>query len=421
MSQCLFKRWISTAVLFCLGMAMIGCALGHRQSVIPTTMEPSPESTNPSTWSAPRLQDPQTAGVTRTAAQAAPSMTSLTTPAPTETDAVEQIIHTTPKPTSTPTPTSIPVPPNGMVRELIQITNARIEAFEWAADGKTVYYKLWKKEGVREWWSLEMETGETHPVESPHPESDVSPLLLARLEPPEGRLLGVTLSPDGSRVLYVRTPDEYKKPLTPVPFEVFPFELWTANSDGNQATKLGQVPVCFYLGFVGWFDNGQQALISCDYEGPGSWWVVDLKRNKLETFEARTGCTETIIGSGDLLSSGWFAFGDYYEHIWIVSLSKNEGCQMLQTGQKMGNPIWSKDGQWLYFLGDTNQKKVWPQVSSIQRYNVGTGEQQVLADDQIMGQLPWVVVDTEWRLSPDGSKALFDQPYGLWLVSWTNP
>ncbi len=433
MAEKVRRRGLAIVVLLLALRLLMGCRqyptteAANDLTVAPThpaTLTPSdtpvaakPTATSITTFTATSAQATLAPTPTATQAKATPTAT----PAPATLTPMP--MATQPKATPTATLPPIPTPAySATLVALIQMATPSIKDFAWSEDGRCVYYELWKSGGGSEWWSLQIDTGERHTIDSPYPVASDS--LREMLTPKGGDVYDIILSPDGRQVLYARTEEGCQLPATPSPEAWCPHELWTASSDGSGTKRLGGVSVCYYFGFVGWFDGNRQVLVSCDYEGLGDWEIANLAESTLEELHHRVGLTyeESSGGNAALSSDGRYAFEEWRSDngLRVVSLFGHGYLLKLQVDGTLGGPAWSKDNQWLYFLGSPDRSMRYPTATCLLRYSFETNRIEAVVGSQVMSQLDWVT-GGGWKLSPEGNKAVFGTSDSLWMVSWENP
>lgn len=322
-------------------------------------------------------------------------------------------------PELSPLPTSI---------EVKRIVSDGVNAAIWSQDGKAIFYLVTRNDGstpccTREWMRLDLQLMQTEKATSIQGNTKDS-ITLAWL----GEVAGQQISPDGSWVLYQRTPEGYVRPNPLPPMYRAPLELWLARIDGREPIRLWdwKEDCSEHLWQVDWLPNNQGAIVTCGIESTFRRIVVSVGGSKSQTFE-------TWVGTPDKQSQlKYFGLPAYVVQISPDNsrVAFNEGNGELWLGfpgsqtepYKVASlgfwPQWSLDSQRLYFLSINRPSPI--EVPEVVAYNLADKTRTVIVNKEVLSKTDerFIVGSGEWKFSPAGNDLLVRIEGELWLIRW---
>lgn len=185
-----------------------------------------------------------------------------------------------------------------------------------APDGQTVVYSQYREDNVYEIYELTLADG-------------VAKRLTDRL----GVLTAPEISPDGSRIVFVRwspTPDQY--------------QIWIMNRDGGEPHRVPQASGWDPT----WSPDGSQILFAADLDGSNQLYVMNddgSGRTKLTSVPALRGRSDWSSLDQIVTYSG----PSWGRELFLMN---SDGSGLHQIGPPGGNsqgPSFSADGRWIAF------------------------------------------------------------------------
>lgn len=361
-----------------IGFVLVGCSRMDRTSAVSPAESPSPE-----------LADVPTIGALE----------------PTEARA-----------TSVPTSQLVTATIEEIEVHLTRITEqSHIIGVRWSEDGQSLVYVTGQGGNTAgDWWEYEVSSGEVHAAQPPF---ELDPELWVELEaqPVDMGMLWFrgALSPSGAWVAYNRLPVGHTYTPAPNEFYLPPYEIWTARSDGSQASRIGR---CYRAGQIVWFDQERRIIFDCGYEGPPDIVMANVDGSSAEYLNDVTAFRGSLGFGWMALSPGEtkLAITDASGMLQIVPLDGSE-VQAIARWGSVSN--WSSDNRRLYYLQGKDDFFDQPEFYV---YDVDTRTSTKLfssplrTSDGVLIEIP-----TGVAVSPLENAAVFHQFQGLWLVTWS--
>jgi hypothetical protein len=319
---------------------------------------------------------------------------------------------------TTPTSQSVTATPFARRFEvrLTRITEQNnIIGMRWSDDGQSVVYVTGQGGSTEgDWWRYDISRGEVQSIDPPF---EIDPNLWAQLGARDslwpGSWFWGEISPSGAQVAYIRLPVGHTYTPAPDEFYLPPYEIWTARSDGSQASRIGR---CYRARQIIWFDQERKIIFDCGYEGPSAVIIASVDGSSAEYLNDVTAFRGSLGWGSMALSPDEtiLALTDAVGRLQIVPL---DGSPIQHIAQWGVVSAWSPDSRRLYYLqgGDASFKQ-----SALYVYDVEAQRSTKLfssplyAADGIM-----VEITSDIIVSPLENAAIFYQFQGLWLVTWS--
>lgn len=246
-----------------------------------------------------------------------------------------------------------------------RVTDRDVLAFGWLPGTGDPYY-LAAEGAAQIWYAYDPVGQKTAQIDAPFPA--VTDEAMARLGE-EGKVfvLKVGLSPDGQTILYERRPADFATPgpATSVPDYVPPSELWMADGQGNNRTRL-EASFAYLCGSLSseleWRQGGSLVLGSCvpNLGTPGHF-LLDVRARKYWLVNpVDANGTPLVALQADLSHDGaTLVFADGSGALWLLAAKDalQAGAPTAQAtrlyspaseGGRTLYPQWSEDDQWVY-------------------------------------------------------------------------
>ena len=178
-----------------------------------------------------------------------------------------------------------------------------------------------------------------------------------------------SLSPDGRRVAFSSNRSGEG-------------EIWLADSDGANPTKLTSTGAAIATGYPRWSPDGRMIAFHSNFEGQPDVYVIAASGGKPRNLTSHPATDGFPSFSQD---SQWVYFSSNRlgQHIWKVPIAGGEAIQVTQNGGYA--PAESPDGAYIYYV-ETLDKP-----SQLWRVPVSGGDPEKLLDDIVLAN--FVVLD----------------------------
>lgn len=306
------------------------------------------------------------------------------------------------------------------------VSGKLIHDFYWTPDSQVLVYAQSEKcpTGCKTtWYRLDVATGITTTFK---PEIvTIDPQVWKRLSnfenPPEiSPRQSRSISPSGKWVVYSRQSPSYTPPPCPMGPCLPPMELWVARIDGSEPVKVSDLERGTYCGGLGWFDVEQKALLSCGYEGPGYFAVVDLQSRTLtkldEIISQQMRHLDWAVLSPDGARLAANGFVSRSVELQVAPLDNSPGVNL---GQGAVALQWSSDSQRLYYLQRFAPDQCAPAAIHVYDFPIGR-DRIVLGPEVVLSPTRRVTLnacDHSFLISPseDAVLLVLDES-GSWIV-----
>ena len=132
------------------------------------------------------------------------------------------------------------------------------------------------------------------------------------------------------------------------------WQVWTMSPDGKNKTQITSTD--YDKSHISWFPGSEEILVNGNQ---GKLTRVNVKSHDEQDIKLPIkGTVDAVVSPDGKHIAFSLSVADSIDnnHIWLVNIKGEKLKQVTNMAGLQHEPVWSQDGQWIYFLsGDGNQ------------------------------------------------------------------